>query len=1128
MLDLERNTDGFRLERVEIFNWGTFHHKIWTLELDGQNGLLTGEIGSGKSTLVDAITSLLVPSQKIVFNKAAGATSKERDLRSYVMGYYKAQTSDYGNLKPIALRPDHKDYTVILAVFHNEELKKAGHEGYDVTLALVMFMTNAKTQPDKVFVAAEKVLSIKEHFTQFGKDPVALRRKLRQYQAEIFDTFPQYSSWWKRRFGIGDNDQAIDLFAQTVSMKTVDNISSFVQSHMLQQVETDEKIEDIIDRFNDLNSTYESVCRARDMLQLLEPMQETATDMQFFKKEMDRYDLAKQDLDPYIGLKRRALLLNEIATSRSSLEKVKAQLEALENKNKDLEDELERSREDVRKNGGEQLESLLQSIKEQEHFLTIKKERSRAYEELLKLLDLNLPRSVTGFAEQKQKIRLKSTELEELRNQVQQEMIKNASRMEILSTEIKTLSDDLNFIKEHPSNISVNQLRIREQICEDLKISPDSMPFVGELIEIKDSEKVRWEGAIERVLHVFALSLLVPQSFYSSVVNYVDTHNLKGRLIYYRVAEDLRYSGKPAYPDELRTKLTLKDKGELTEFIRQQLDDNYAYICTDDYNQFKREHKAITPNGQIKSGTRHEKDDRHSLNDRRNYVLGWSNTDKLMLLGRTLAEQREQLSTLSIKDKDFKSRYNELQNTVKVFARLEDYRNYEEIDYLSQQEKLTSLKDEYQKIEEGADILKMLNQKIAQILTDIRALTEEKSQLIRKSGRLEGEIEQNEKDLQTQNAELENLNMPLFSEELLTKLQQELLKDKTLTLPQCPKLSRDMGHELDRLYSQNSNRYSSKEKQLITAMVDFNHRYEVETQEMDASAQSWPQYEELLIKIRTDDLPRFESLFRKKLRDNTLNDVATLNAFLDTQAGEITKRITVINKALKSIEYNPGRHIQLVTINTEDQEIKQFKFDLRSMIENRSEIDSGSLQISEERFKRVKDLIERFKGRPDSVEADKRWRLKVTDVRRWYEFAAQELYDADGSQYEYYKDSSGKSGGQKEKLAYTILATSLAYQFGTGFEDKSTERSFRFVIIDEAFGRGSDDSATFGLKLFQKLKLQLLVVTPMQKISIIEPYVEHVAMVSKDETTSQSAVRNLTIKEYRLLKKQRELVENTV
>jgi hypothetical protein len=38
--------------------------------------------------------------------------------------------------------------------------------------------------------------------------------------------------------------------------------------------------------------------------------------------------------------------------------------------------------------------------------------------------------------------------------------------------------------------------------------------------------------------------------------------------------------------------------------------------------------------------------------------------------------------------------------------------------------------------------------------------------------------------------------------------------------------------------------------------------------------------------------------------------------------------------------------------------------------------------------------------------------------------------------------------------------------------------------IDEAFGRGSDDSARYGLELFRKLNLQLLVVTPLQKIHI--------------------------------------------
>ena len=38
---------GFRLMRLEVLNWGTFDSRVWTLQLDGRNGLLTGDIGSG-------------------------------------------------------------------------------------------------------------------------------------------------------------------------------------------------------------------------------------------------------------------------------------------------------------------------------------------------------------------------------------------------------------------------------------------------------------------------------------------------------------------------------------------------------------------------------------------------------------------------------------------------------------------------------------------------------------------------------------------------------------------------------------------------------------------------------------------------------------------------------------------------------------------------------------------------------------------------------------------------------------------------------------------------------------------------------------------------------------------------
>ena len=74
-------------------------------------------------------------------------------------------------------------------------------------------------------------------------------------------------------------------------------------------------------------------------------------------------------------------------------------------------------------------------------------------------------------------------------------------------------------------------------------------------------------------------------------------------------------------------------------------------------------------------------------------------------------------------------------------------------------------------------------------------------------------------------------------------------------------------------------------------------------------------------------------------------------------------------------------------------------------------------------------------------------------------------------------------------------------------------RSFRFVVIDEAFGRGSDESAQYGLRLFSQLNLQLLIVTPLQKIHIIEPFVNNVGFVhSADGRVSM--LRNLSIEEY--------------
>ena len=144
---------GTRLERLEVYNWGTFGGRVWSLDLGGRNTLLTGDIGSGKSTLVDGLTTLLLPATKIAYNKAAGADTKERDLRSYALGFYKAERNETtGVTAPVALRGA-GDYSVLLGVFTNRDFDVT------VTLAQVFWFKDPQAgQPQRFYLVADGAL----------------------------------------------------------------------------------------------------------------------------------------------------------------------------------------------------------------------------------------------------------------------------------------------------------------------------------------------------------------------------------------------------------------------------------------------------------------------------------------------------------------------------------------------------------------------------------------------------------------------------------------------------------------------------------------------------------------------------------------------------------------------------------------------------------------------------------------------------------------------------------------------------------------------------------------------------------------------------------------------------------
>ena len=538
--------------------------------------------------------------------------------------------------------------------------------------------------------------------------------------------------------------------------------------------------------------------------------------------------------------------------------------------------------------------------------------------------------------------------------------------------------------------------------------------------------------------------------------------------------------------------------------------------CCATQEQFRRETRAITHAGQIKDPSgRHEKDDRHRIDDRNRYVLGWSNSAKIAALEVKRRQLETRLAEVASQIGDIQKERDGLANRLDALTRLEEFTSFDELDWASITTEIAQLTDERIRLESASDVLKQLNESL-RTLQKTHKETSEKLQDVRDRRAREEQKHSDARELRQQTEAL--LAGVVVDEALAEKLEAmraEALGEHQLTVESCDNREQDVRAWLQHKIDGVDDKIRNLAARIIKAMVSFKETYKLETAEMDASLEAAFEYENLLAQLNRDDLPRFDTRFKELLNVNTINEIANFSAQLARERETIRERIAHINKSLGGIDYNQGRYIVLESQPSPDAEIRDFQMELRACTAG-AVTGSEDAQYSETKFLQVKAIIDRFRGREGLSEQDRRWTAKVTDVRNWFLFAASERWREDNSEHEHYSDSGGKSGGQKEKLAYTILAASLAYQFGLEW-GAVRSRSFRFVVIDEAFGRGSDESAQYGLKLFRQLNLQLLIVTPLQKIHIIEPFVSSVGFVH-NEGGRASKLRNLSIEEYRTQK----------
>ncbi|QSJ17299.1 hypothetical protein JYQ62_37675 [Nostoc sp. UHCC 0702] len=1088
---------GFRLQRFEVLNWGTFDQRPWEMKLAGKTTLLTGENGSGKSTLVDGLLTLLVPNKRRKYNQASSTTGKkERDEKSYVQGAYsRIRVEESSGLKPQLLR-DKGKHSVILAYFYDVVSQQK------LTLAQVLWIDEGLVK--KFFVVADDELVIKLHFAQFNHIS-DLKKRLKAMEIEIFDDFTKYSQHFRKRLGL-ESEKALDLFNQTVTIKEIGGLNDFVRNHMLEKMDVQTEIDKLLKNFKDLTGCYNVIQKARKQLEALSPLIEEAEKYTQQQQSIDNLQQLQDVAPAYFAQRKYELLELEIRKIDQKLTQVQHSLDESDRILENLHQQKDDLKAAIRQDSvGQRLEELKREIEQKQKELKSKQHKAEEYNRLAQ--SLNLPqysdsaKFYTAQTKAKEDIQREiKAALQNLETQRDEQII----QVQELKNQQAKLDTELKSLRQRTSQIPENNLEIRNHLIRDLNLDETDLPFVGELLQVR-TEEHEWEGAIERLLRGFGLCVLVPEQHYRRVNAYVNKTHLRGRLIYYQVKPSALNPTQRAFePQQVPHKLEIKSGNEtFSHWLRDQLMRQFSYVCCDTDEQLQRENRGITRTGLIKhSGERHEKDDRKQISDRSNYILGWNNANKIKAIEIELHQINKQLTSIEKLIKDIERQRNQRHQQKSWLQDFIRFQEFAEIDWHSIQDEKSKLIEQKQQLEASSDHLRQLEAQFQENQHKIKQFDSQCKSLIEEIGTQKSKRQDAQRDQLFCTNQFNQVAPQLI--ETFTFQMESKLRGYSWILEKIYENEKSIRDSLSKNIDLEKKKQDDYEKSISRQMYAFSKEFPEITADIGTTLDFLEEYCKLKEKIEHHDLPQHEKRFKEMMSDQIITRIGLFQDSLFKQEEEIKQSIYDLNESLRRINYTDSTYIQLHCETSRNLEIRDFKNDLKDCFED---VGQQDIEDNEERFKKIQTrLLKRFE------EKEERWKNLVTDVRNWLDFSVSERYRTDDTEKEHHTDSSGKSGGQKVKLAYTILASAIAYQFGLN-QQGIKSKSFRFVVIDEAFSKSDDNNARYAMELFKNLNLQLLVVTPMDKIHVVESYIYYLNFVWNKEGKC-SKISSLSIEEY--------------
>ncbi len=1103
-----------RLAELSVFNWGSFSG-LHTATIDPHGTLVTGDNGAGKSTLIDGLMALLLPAGRASFNVAAAQGDRsDRSLLSYMRGSF-GSAHDGGSTR-VKSKREGSVVTGLRALYRADD-------GSCITLSALFWTTqssNALSDVKRVYIVAKRNLLLKELLDAFGDGN---SRSLKQWLKDdpsitnCDSRFADYQELYRKLLYM-ENKNAPALLARALGLKKIDDLTSLIRELVLEPSSVKDDAKKVVDEFADLVATHNQLIDARAQKEHLHKLPELAQALKHAEEKLACLLSERDGLAAYFGELAYQLWSEKAAELQLALDDLALLIKQTSEQEAEHNLRVEQCHEDYINAGGDRIETLKNELNNAQSRLRNIVIRSSAYQQDARNLNLNAQLIEAQFISNQSQVEQSLEAIEKDLSIAQDRFGEVSGQLSLQQTRAKDIETEIAEIAARPdSNIDVRFQQLRDELVDSLGIEREQCMFIGELLDVQEAQR-HWQGAIERALGGLRTTLAVPATHFSMVTRWLNSRHTG---LHVRVQVVRENNNRPSLQAEFKHNGFLKKlqwrKHPYREWLKQHLS-RFDLQCVASTDELDATPFSITEQGLVhKDKGRFEKKDQHKIDNRRYWQLGFSNKSRLAILQNDQKNLQQQLADIDRSVIKAREEMDAIGKRKSLWEKLRDYQ-WDEINAPYWETKVADMQSDLQALAQAGSDLDKARQRWQQAkhkLENIRATIEQ--QKIHE-GELKNKFDAAKNQQSIAASAAASAGAHGLNDDVREWLDKRIGGLSANDLEKISSLEYQFREDIEKSLEKYRTDKTRGESSAIGIMSSFRQKWEVIAADWRCDMLSLEDYLTHLRQLEEEGLPHLVEQFTERLNKHATQSLARISQRLDSEREDIQERIEIINQVLIRTEFRAGSYLKLGEKTEKYPHVIEFNRHV-SMVLSQATSDDH-----EARFQQLQQVVDILEKASNPTTAGTLESMRLLDPRYQMSFFAEERDAKTHEVRDVLESSSGKSGGEKESFAGTIVAASLAYVLTPEGYDRPV---YSTVFLDEAFSNTAEAVSRRVLRVFKELHIHVNLITPYKNLNLARESARSLLIAERDSDKHESHLCEVTWEEIdRRLKEARDRKTN--